>query len=941
MSKVRVYELAKELGLENKDVIGLCAELSIDGKTSHSNSLSDSEADRIRRHVIRSAVSDKSGDKVRQVRRSGEVLTERRVGGSVIRRRKKESTEEEPPVEATVESFEAPEQSSSFPDLAPNLRQEKQSRNDNLAAADALFSSTEEAEPAEEVVAAEPVADSEPQQATTELAAEAEVEIEVTETPEAATTEDTATEQLQDSDADSDEEETQSESDSSEDEDEQVDEQEELDAVRKRHDIRAPKVLGKIDLPVAAAKPAASTKKSVASSRDADVTEEPDTGGGRNKGRKKKVFESRGRDEGPGKGRPRRKQVLRKDQLLDYDGDGGARRGKKDKRSKQKDVDKQEAQPQIARVVKIDGEISVGEFSKQLGIKAGEVVAKLMQLGTMATINQLIDFETASLVAEEFGSSAVNTKSDIEEYMLNLRLPSEDASKNLLRPPVVTVMGHVDHGKTSLLDSIRKTTVTSGEFGGITQHIGAYNVKVASGGSVTFLDTPGHEAFTAMRARGAGLTDIVVLVVAADDGVMPQTVEAINHAKAAEVPIIVAVNKIDKEDAQPDKVINQLSEHGLVPEDWGGDTIVCPVSAHTMEGIDELLENLHLQAEILELRANPDRSAYGTVIESRLDKGRGTVITVLVQGGTLRKGDTFVAGAEMGRIKALVADDGSDLEEAGPCIPVEILGASSAAEAGDDFAVLGDESMARKIAEERSQKKRRKALAATQKASMSGGGPLTLERFSEMVGESADVKELPLIVKADVQGSMEAVCDSLLQLSNEEVRIRVIHKAVGGITENDVQLASASNAIVVAFNVRPDARAASLVDSEGVSIVYSRVIYDLVNEIESAVKGRMAPKFQEKQLGRLEVRQTFKVPKLGMIAGSYVTSGTVPRSGLVRLLRDGKVVFEGKLASLRRFKDDVREVKEGYECGVGIEGFSDIKDGDVMEVYMVEEIRVS
>ncbi|MCL4139349.1 UNVERIFIED_CONTAM: hypothetical protein GTU68_064609 [Idotea baltica] len=550
-----------------------------------------------------------------------------------------------------------------------------------------------------------------------------------------------------------------------------------------------------------------------------------------------------------------------------------------------------------------------------------------MQLGTMATINQLIDFETASLVAEELGSSAVNTKSDIEEYMANLRVLDEDGSKNLLRPPVVTVMGHVDHGKTSLLDAIRRTTVTTGEFGGITQHIGAYNVPVSSGGSVTFLDTPGHEAFTSMRARGAQLTDIVVLVVAADDGVMPQTIEAINHAKAAEVPIIVAVNKIDKESAQPEKVISQLSEYGLVTEEWGGDTIVCKVSAETQEGVSDLLENLHLQAEVLELRANPERSAYGTVIESRLDKGRGTVVTVLVQGGTLRKGDTFVAGSEFGRVKALVADDGTLIDEAGPSIPVEVLGASSSADAGDDFAILTDESMARDIAEERSQKKRRKVLAASQKTGS-----------SEMVGESADVKELPLIVKADVQGSSEAVADALVKLSNEEVKIKIIHKAVGGITENDVQLASASKAIIVAFNVRPDSRAAMVLESEGASIVYSRVIYDLVDEIESAVRGRMAPKFQEKQLGRLEVRQTFRVPKLGMIAGSYVTSGTVPRSSLVRLLRDGTVVFEGKLASLRRFKDDVREVKEGYECGVGIEGFSDIKDGDVLEVYKVEEI---
>lgn len=918
MSKVRVHELAKELGLENKEVLSLCVELSIDGKTSHSNSLSDSEADRIRRHVIRSAVSEQ-GDKVREVRRSGAVVTERRVGGGgVIRRRKKVSQEEDPAQEGSEKTIEAPPEKS-FSDLTPNLKEEKRTRTDNLAAADALFSSTEEERPEPE----EP----EEAEATTEVSDSSEVVQE-------AQAEEEAVEANQES-GESTTVEASSESE----------EESELEAVRKRHDIRAPKVLGKIELPVKQEKPKAKPKSSSAKSSSANGKEEgpavaeEDTGGGRNKGRKKKTFESKDREAGEfAKGRKKRKQVLRKDQLVDYTGEQGGRRSKRDKRSRGKDANKFSvtAAP-VARVAKIDGEISVGEFAKQLGVKASEVIAKLMQLGTMATINQLVDFETASLVAEELGSSAVNTKSDIEEYMANLRREEEDSAKNLIRPPVVTVMGHVDHGKTSLLDAIRKTTVTTGEFGGITQHIGAYNVEVASGGSVTFLDTPGHEAFTAMRARGASLTDIVVIVVAADDGVMPQTIEAINHAKAAEVPIIVAVNKIDKEDAQPDKVINQLSEHGLVPEDWGGDTIVCKVSAETGEGVDNLLENLHLQAEVLELRANPDRSAYGTVIESRLDKGRGTIITVLVQGGTLHKGDTFVAGAEFGRVKALAADDGSMIEEAGPSIPVEVLGASATAEAGDDFAILEDESMAKNIADERAQKKRRKILAASQKI-VATDGPLTLERFSEMVGESVDVKELPLIVKADVQGSTEAVTDSLLKLSNEEVKIKVIHKAVGGVTENDVQLASASSAIIVAFNVRPDSRAAMLLDRAGASIVYSRVIYDLVDEIESAVRGRMSPKFEEKQLGRLEVRQTFRVPKLGMIAGSYVTKGTIPRSGLIRLLRDGAVVFEGKLASLRRFKDDVREVKEGYECGVGLEGFSDIKDGDVLEVYKVEEI---
>ena len=924
MSKVRVYELAKELGLENKAVLGLCVDLGIEGKTSHSNSLSDSEADKIRRHVIRSAVEEK-GDKVREVRRSGQVVTERRVGRSVIRRRKKSDAEEpEEEAEETEEAaadFAAPEVT--LPSLAPNLAQERQQRNDALKAADALFvkaeqpaevAPTEPVEPAkedtaEETVEEEPVAqevvDAEP-----EIPAEAKEEESV--------------EQIASDPEDVDEGEPQ------------------LEEVRRRHDIRAPKVLGRIELPIRQESEERRPAEKRSEKKAAVVEDFEPVSSGKGKGKRRK---DRGAEDGGRGKKPRKKQVLRKDELLDYDGEKDGWRGKRDKKTKRGRGEEgssvaAESAPakQGTKIVKIDGEISVGEFAKQIGVKAAEVVAKLMNLGVMATINQLIDFDTATLIAEEFGAKTVNTESDSEAFMLSLRNAEEDDSaERALRPPVVTVMGHVDHGKTSLLDTIRQTSVTTGEFGGITQHIGAYNVKLPSGGSVTFLDTPGHEAFTAMRARGAELTDIVVLVVAADDGVMPQTIEAISHSKAAGVPIIVAVNKMDVEGANPDKVINQLSEHGLVPEDWGGDTIICKVSAHTKEGIDELLENLHLQAEVLELKADSNRKAFGTVVESRLDKGRGTVITVLVQAGTLKKGDPFVAGAVFGKVKAMMADDGSEVEEAGPSIPVELLGASSAAEAGDDFAVLEDEARARKIAEERSQKKRRRELAAA-RPSATAGGALTLERFSEMVGESADIKELPLIIKADVQGSVEALADSLLTLSNDEVKVRIIHKAVGGVTENDVQLASASNAIIVGFNVRPDARASHLIESEGVSVLYSRVIYDLVESVESAVHGRMAPKFQEKTLGRVEVRQTFKVPKLGTIAGSYVTEGTIPRNGLVRLLRDGIVVYEGKLASLKRFKEDVREVKEGYECGIGLDGFSDIKDGDSLEVYVVEEI---
>ncbi|HMO18693.1 MAG TPA: translation initiation factor IF-2, partial [Oligoflexia bacterium] len=459
-----------------------------------------------------------------------------------------------------------------------------------------------------------------------------------------------------------------------------------------------------------------------------------------------------------------------------------------------------------------------------------------------------------------------------------------------------------------------------------------------SGGSVTFLDTPGHEAFTAMRGRGAKVTDIVVLVVAADDGVMPQTIEAINHAKAAGVPIIVAVNKMDKEGINPDKVINQLSEHGLVPEDWGGDTLVVKLSAMTGQGVDELLETLHLQAEVLELTANPDRPALGAIIESKVDKGRGPVLTVLVQNGTLRKGDTFVAGAIHGRVRALIADDGRAIEEAGPSIPVEVIGASSTAEAGDDFTVTLNEAQSKFIAEEREQRKRKKELAlASVSAGM--GMPLTMERFSEIVTTSAEKKDLPLIVKVDVQGSLDAVVGSLMNLSNDEIQVKVIHKGVGAVSENDTQLALASNAIIVAFNVRPDNRALHIIETEGIPTLQSRVIYEIVDAVKDALHGRMAPKFQEKLLGRVEVRQTFRVPRQGTVAGSYVLDGTIARNAQVRLLRDGVIVHEGKMSSLKRFKDDVREVQAGYECGIAIEGYSDIKDGDIIEVFKVEEVK--
>ncbi|MFN8388860.1 MAG: translation initiation factor IF-2 [Bdellovibrionota bacterium] len=939
MSKIRVYELAKELGLENKALLDLCVQLGMDDKQSHSNSLSDDEAEKIRRFVIRRAVNEK-GPSVREVNKEGHLLTESRLGGNVIRRRKKEDAEEEetPPPSRQID-LSSVQASRELPTLAPDLAAERMSREAALRQADALFGpKTTKSEPAPEQT--EPAAEEAPQEAEpTEEPAEqaaAPVETEFAEEPEV----EAAVEQLVQESEPAQEAEAAPAADDAQG-------AAHLEAVRKRHDIRAPKVLGKIELPVKPVpvkRTVTVTPKAAAEPGTQEPAEEFE-GEGANK-RKKKGKVERTDTDGPGGKKVKKKQILSKNDLLDYDGERDGWRTKKTKKKTKGDRDglnghgSPEAGPtkQSKKVVRVPGHISVGELAKQMSLKVGEVMGVLMKLGVMAMINTLIDFETATIVASEFGFTTQNTDEDVEDLITNLSEVDTEESL-VLRPPVVTVMGHVDHGKTSLLDAIRKTSVTKGEFGGITQHIGAYNVVLPHGGSVTFLDTPGHEAFTAMRSRGAKVTDIVVLVVAADDGVMPQTIEAINHAKAANVPIIVAVNKIDKEGANRDRIINQLAEHGLIPEEWGGTTIVCNVSAHTKEGIDNLLENLHLQAEILELRANPNRRAVGTVVESKIDRGRGPVISVLVSNGTLRKGDVFVAGAVFGKVRALVDDDGKRIDEAGPSIPAEVLGAQGTPLSGDDFIVFESEAQARSIAEQRSQGRRLKELAKGEGAAAMGGA-LTLEKFSQLVSDSADLKELPLIVKADVQGSVEAVTEALLQLSNEEVKIKVIHKGVGAINENDVQLASASKALLVGFNVRADARAQQLVDAEGLEVLYSRVIYDLVDSVNSAVKGMRAPVLREKTLGRLEVRQTFKVPRQGVVAGSYVLDGVISRGAQVRLLRDSKVIYEGKMASLRRFKDDVREVSAGYECGVGIEGYSDIKNGDIIEVFKVEEVRV-
>ena len=548
-------------------------------------------------------------------------------------------------------------------------------------------------------------------------------------------------------------------------------------------------------------------------------------------------------------------------------------------------------------------------------------------MGVMATVNQVVDFDTAALVADELGAEVTReVVTSIEDRLFN---EDEDRPEDLVeRAPVVCVMGHVDHGKTSLLDAIRNTHVTAGEAGGITQHIGAYRVRI-KGKEITFLDTPGHEAFTAMRARGAMATDIAILVVAADDGIMPQTVEAINHAKAAGVEIIVAINKMDKPGANPDAVKQELTKYDLVPEEWGGDVMCVPVSALKRTGIDDLLEDILLIAEVKEYKANPNRRAKGVIIESKLDKGRGPVATVLVQNGTLRSGDIVIAGTSVGRVRAMTDYAGRTVKAATPSMPVEIIGLADLPAAGDEFNAVENERMARELADRRRAQAKEDTFKANSRANLN-------DLFAQI---SEGVKELNIIVKADVGGSAEAVKQSLEKISNEEVKVRVIHSAAGGITEGDVMFAAASNAIIVGFNVRPDKSAIDSAERQGVDIRTYRVIYECIDEITAAMKGMLAPKFRENLLGHAEVRQVIHVPNVGFIAGSYVQDGKITRSSLIRVVRDGVVVFEDKISSLRRFKDDVREVAQGYECGVGLEKFNDLKPGDVLEAYVMEEVK--
>jgi translation initiation factor IF-2 len=620
-----------------------------------------------------------------------------------------------------------------------------------------------------------------------------------------------------------------------------------------------------------------------------------------------------------------KKAVVEADELYDDQRLRKPRKGAKGKR----EVGQKAAAPvakAIKRRIKVDDAIVVSELAKRLGVKAGEIIKVLMGMGTIASVNQSVDYETAAVIAAEFNYEV--ERAAFEEDTI-LKPVEDEPEKRLTRAPVVTIMGHVDHGKTSLLDAIRKTRITETEAGGITQHIGAYYVRTERG-AIAFLDTPGHEAFTAMRARGAKVTDLVVLVVAADDGVMPQTVEAINHARAANVPIIVAINKIDKPGADPDRVKRALIDRGLTPEEWGGTTIFVNVSAKANTGIDQLLEMILLQAEVMELKANPDKLARGHVVEAKIDSGRGPVATVLVSEGTLHAGDPVVCGVHSGKIRAMLDDTGQPLDAAGPSIPVEILGLAGVPMAGDEFVAVADERAAKQISLHRMQKQRARDLTQASRPN--------LENLFERM-KQGEVKELNLIIKADVHGSIEALSDALTKLSNAEVKVNVVHAASGTISESDVSLATVSGAIIIGFNVRPTPKVQAQAAEERVDMRFYNVIYDVINDVKSAMTGLMASRFEERFLGSAEVREVFQIPKIGAIAGSYVTDGRLERGRSLRLVRDGVVVCEGKNSSLRRFKDDVREVQSGYECGIGIENFNDIKVGDRIEFYYMEEIK--
>ncbi|MDA3894616.1 MAG: translation initiation factor IF-2 [Desulfobacteraceae bacterium] len=924
MAKLRVYELARELNLENKALLEKMEEMGIEVK-SHMSSLDEAAIKQIKQTLFGKKTPDK-------------VVEDKRIKPNVIRRRRKRV---EPPVEP--EAAEIPEVSAK----EEEIKEAKEPATSEEETEDKTVETPEEtAEPAapevEETVEADETvpaaADPEeseqdiPTEKLTEVEAEVEAEVKVEEKPKKQKKLKTPEKEKPDAEAEKAKEAPAAKP-----------------ALKRKVKKGTPaKIISMPTKPVEPPKRAEApakakdtqkpTKKFVKGIRKKPVTvqppqaEPPTT----DAAAKKRIRKKRTEVEVPVdikkvkkvKGTSKRKAVVEGSALYDKSF-GRSRKGRKKFKStpagggQKTQITTPKA---IKRRFKVDDTIVLADLGKRMGIKANELISKLMGMGMMVTVNQTIDYDTACLVATEFGFELERATFE-EETVIKTEVDAPD--QLLHRPPVVTIMGHVDHGKTSLLDVIRRSKITDFEAGGITQHIGAYHVKHETG-EIVFLDTPGHEAFTAMRARGAKVTDIVVLVVAADDGVMPQTVEAIDHARAAGVPIIVAINKIDKPGAEPDRIKRELAEKGLAAEDWGGETILVNVSAKEKIGIDELLEMILLQSEVLELKANPNKLAAGHIVESRLDTGRGAVATVLVSEGTLRVGDPVVCGMYYGKIRIMYDDMGTQIKEAGPSIPVEIVGLSGVPMAGDELNVMAAEKDAKQVSEHRLQKQRAKELARTSR--------MSLEKLYEKLMEG-EVKDLNLIIKADVQGSIEALKDSLIKLSFDEVKIGVIHSAVGPIRESDISLAAVSNAIILGFNVRPTAKVSLIAEEENVDIRYYDIIYNAIKDIKNAMVGLMDAKFEEKVLGEAEVRETFHVPSIGTIAGSYVTSGKIKRGAQVRLIRDGIVTYDGKVATLRRFKDDVKEVAQNYECGILIENYNDIKIGDIIECYYFEEVK--
>lgn len=907
MSKVRIYDLAKEFGLKSKELADKLVAMGFP-ITSHSSSVEDDMAADIRKKLKSAAVASVPEGRI-EMRNRPEPAAK---GTTVIRRRSRADKEEAAKKQEEAEALALEEEIQS---LQARLQQAAQEQP--VAEETAIEPPAEpDAEPKVEETAAsqEPV----PSETVTEqpaLAEEGEVDVVPPDTIDAGQQEDQAGAAVSIPGTAADE------------------------SPGKPKQLA--KVVGRVVIPVPEKRVKPVAKKPVRPARslpgeapvEAPVVKD-DARVDKGKKKAKRVVAIQSDDDELGKKGVKGQKKVKGRIEFTPDGDVEFMRPRKGK--KKKDAAKKELQMQqiaetkaIKKRIKVVSTISVGDLAKRMGIKASEVIAALMRLGVLATLNQALDVDTAALVAADFGYEVEQAMTEELELEAFQEQEVEMGGEAQPRPPVVTVMGHVDHGKTSILDAIRKTDVAAGEAGGITQHIGAYHVQAPSG-DLTFVDTPGHAAFTEMRSRGAKVTDIVVLVVAADDGVMDQTKEAIAHSKAADVPIVVAVNKIDKDNADPDRVKRELSDFGLIPEAWGGTTIFCETSAKKGVGIEELLESIQLQAEILELRADPTRRAKGTVIEAQLHKGRGPVATVLVQEGTLRPGDNFVAGIYSGKVRMLINERGEQVQEAGPSIPVEVQGLSGVPQAGDEFVVLTDEKMAKSVASARQLKARETELASASKVS--------LENLFEKMAEQ-DVKELRVILRADVQGTLQAFGQAAENLSTKAIRVRSLHEGTGSITENDIHLAAASDAIIIGFNVRPTVKVKELAEREGVDVRSYDVIYHALEDIEKAMKGMLEPTFEERVIGTADVRETFQVPKVGTIAGCSVIAGKIERNARVRVLREGVVVYTGRISSLRRFKDDVKEVLTGFECGIGVENFNDIKIGDNLEAFVLDEVE--